>query len=434
MQCGFFECDITPAFGSIIPGDFGARRCNEILDPLFVRAMACSSGKESAAIAVIDACGIYGEDVCKIVKRVTECIPIPAENIMIMATHTHSGGPTLNWGEEVIADPAYMDMLIAKTADAIVSAWNKKEESELYLGKELLDDISFIRVFKMKDGSLKTNPGYQNAHLIDEPTTTIDPDVFVLGAKQNGKFAGAIVNFACHPAVVYTRQISGDFISILSNEMKALYGDDFITLFVNGACGNINHVNPFQPETYEEGRHIYMGKRLAETVHQALNTAEPIDSEIKSATDTVTVRYRKPSDEQLLAAKRHMDSLGDNLIHSTYLEDPEYMETFFAMQTLNIQADKHTVRPIFLQILKIGPVALFAIPCQMFVQFGKKVKNACCDTAFVAIFANDYCGYVPTAECMKDGVYEARLATSSALEAAAGEIVTDAAIALYEKM
>lgn len=45
---------------------------------------------------------------------------------------------------------------------------------------------------------------------------------------------------------------------------------------------------------------------------------------------------------------------------------------------------------------------------------------------FVSAFANDYCGYVPVPECMREGVYEARLATTSALESSAGEKITDA--------
>ena len=33
MKCSFFELDITPPLGSIIPGDFAARYASEILDP-----------------------------------------------------------------------------------------------------------------------------------------------------------------------------------------------------------------------------------------------------------------------------------------------------------------------------------------------------------------------------------------------------------------
>ena len=62
------------------------------------------------------------------------------------------------------------------------------------------------------------------------------------------------------------------------------------------------------------------------------------------------------------------------------------------------------------------------------------MKKACGGTAFISAFANDYCGYVPTPECMVPGVYEARLAPTSALEPAAGALLTDAMLKLYDRL
>lgn len=51
MEVGFFEKDITPHLGSIIPGGFAARYAAEVLDPLLVRAAVFKSGESSVAIA-----------------------------------------------------------------------------------------------------------------------------------------------------------------------------------------------------------------------------------------------------------------------------------------------------------------------------------------------------------------------------------------------
>jgi len=72
--------------------------------------------------------------------------------------------------------------------------------------------------------------------------------------------------------------------------------------------------------------------------------------------------------------------------------------------------------------------------CQIFVEFGKKIKKNCAKYSFISAFANDYLGYVPTPECMKEGVYEARLAPTSALESEAGDKICDAVINLYNKI
>lgn len=432
LKCGFYELDITPPLGSIIPGDFRARYAETIQDPLFVRAFAVKSDSASLAIASVDAVGITEDITLRIRERVCARIPMDPDSIMVMATHAHGGGPTLNWGEEVVRNEAYIDMLVCKAADSIVTAWIRAEEAALSIGKETVTDISFIRVYHMKDGSMKTNPGANNPN-IDRPTTTIDPEVLVLAAKLGDRYIGGVVNFANHPAIVADTRISGDYVSALSARLKEIYGPQFVTVFINGACGNINHVNPFDPQTRLPGREKVVGTRLAEKVASAIeNAAVMEDTTLVSKCGSTAVKFRKPSAEYLLEAKKAFDRLGNGLIDSVP-GTPDYVTTFFALQAFQIQADKRTQRQLALQVFRIGSCYIFGTPCQIFVQFGKRMKQACQGHAFVSAFANDYCGYVPTPECMVPGVYEARLAPTSALEPAAGDKLTEAVIGLYEQ-
>lgn len=145
--------------GSIIPGAFGARYAQTIQDRLFVRAFVARSQGSGLAIASVDACGITADITQHVRKSVCSWIPIEPEQIMVVATHAHGGGPTLNWGEEVVRSEEYIRLLTDKAADSIVTAWHQAKESDLITGKEILEDVSFIRVYHMKDGGLKTNPG-----------------------------------------------------------------------------------------------------------------------------------------------------------------------------------------------------------------------------------------------------------------------------------
>ena len=430
LKLGFYELDITPPLGSIIPGDFRARYAATIQDPLYVRAVAVRSEAMSLAIVSVDTVGITLDITRRIRERVCQYIPMTPENIMVMATHAHGGGPTLNWGEEVVRNEAYLDILVAKAADSIVTAWNRAEASELFVGKETVTDISFIRVYHMKDGTLKTNPGANNPK-IDRPTTTIDPEILVLAARRGDAYIGAIVNFANHPAIVADTRISGDYVSALSTRLKEIYGPQFVTVFINGACGNINHIDPFDSETRLPGREKVVGVKLAEKVASAIASAAPMtDNTLACAGNTVTVKLRKPTVEYLQEAKKIFENLGDGLVDSVP-GTPDYITTFFALQAFQIMADKRTRRELTLQLFRIGSCYISGTPCQIFVQFGKRMKDACKGLAFISAFANDYCGYVPTAECMVPGVYEARLAPTSALEPAAGDILTEAMIRLY---
>jgi neutral ceramidase len=433
MKCGFYEADITPPLGSIIPGGFGARYSTDVLEKIYARAFYCEDKGKSAAIVVIDACGITLDITRRIRKRVCSFIPMSENEIMVIATHTHTGGPTLNWGEEVVTDPFYLDLLVSRAADAIICAYNRAQSAQLLVGHESLTGVSFIRIYRMKDGGLKTNPGIKNREQVLEPFGEIDPDVGVLLAVCDDRPIGAIVNFACHPAINSGTKTSADFIGVLSDEMKVQFGNEFVTLFINGACGNINHINVFDEETFKPDRQVVVGREIAKKVISAIGSSVPAGEEILQIDKTIQVRLRKPAAEDLLKAKNHFDSLGDSLPQSTP-QKPGYVETFFALQAFQIAADKRVERDVYLQLIKIGDVCIVGNPCQMFVEFGRKVKQQLGQHVFFSDFANDYCGYVPTPECMVPGVYEARLAPTSGLERAAGDIICDALIQMYNEM
>lgn len=184
MRCGFYETDITPSIGSIIPGGFAARYVSEILDPLFARAFVAVTENKALAVVSIDACGITQDITQRIRERAAKFTSILAEDIMVMATHAHGGGPTLNWGEEVVREERYITELVNKAADAVIIAWKRAEEAEVFVGKTEVQGISFIRIYRMKDGSYKTNPSSKEPEKIDGPYTSIDPELMILYIKK----------------------------------------------------------------------------------------------------------------------------------------------------------------------------------------------------------------------------------------------------------
>lgn len=432
MRCGFFELDITPHLGSIIPGAFKARIAQDVLDPIFVRSVVFGNETTSLAIASVDAVGITADVTQRVRESVCAILPMKPEQIMVMATHTHGGGPVLTWGDYVIKNDQYLDFLVHKITDSIVLAWNKAKESEIMLGREILENACFIRDYRMKDGSVKTHGGAVEDIL--EPLTTIDPEVLVLAIRQDGEYVGAVVNFATHPASVANTQITGDYISVLCAELKRVFGPKFVTVFINGACGNINNSNKMVPETCQRNHRVYVGTALAEKVVAATEKAEPVtDETLACELGGTTVKLRKPDEAKILEAKEFLASKGEEL--ETF--DPSvrgYSQVFFARQTLKAAADLRIHRFIELQIFRIGPCYVFGTPIQMYVQFGKKIKAACEGPAFVSAFSNDYCGYVPTPDCFLPGIYSAKLAPTSCLEVDAGDKICDAAIAMYEKI
>ncbi len=431
LKVSFCEKDVTPSLGMIIPGSFGARFSDGVVKPLMARVMCVSDGNRTTALAVVDACGLYKDVTARIRQRVSEKIQLPAESVMIMATHSHSAGPTLNWGEEIHVDPDYIDMLVLRTSDAIIEAYGNMKESTIKFNSGELQGVSFIRVFEMRDGSLKTNPGRGNPDII-KPACELDAGFSVAYVEQEGKSVGAIINFALHPAIVMGTKSHGDYISCVSEEMKKKFGDDFITLFINGACGNINHINALGKTRPGPGIHEVIGTKIADYAISLYSSAKSCDGDVSYASSPIRLRRRRASAEQLVAAAEYLDSFGDSLEDAGPLTDG-YKETFFALEAMRSRIDRTIFTDTELQAIKIGNVYIYGVPAQIFCEYGVKIKKNA-EFSMVSAFANDYIGYIPTPECMKPGVYEARLATTSRHLPSAGDEICEAMKKLHKEL
>ena len=431
FKCAFYEKDITPPIGSIIPGDFGARFSDGVLKSLMTRVFVASDGLKTCALAVVDSCGLYADVAKGIRENIAKRCEISPDAVMVMATHSHSAGPTLNWGEQIRIDPQYIDMIITRTSDAIIEAYNNLTPASFLSNKSVLEGISFIRIFRMKDGGLVTNPGVHNPEIL-EPACEIDREISVAYVISENKPVGAIINFALHPAIVCGTKSHGDYISIISEEMKKKFGRDFITLFVNGACGNINHINPFDEKTVANGIHEEIGKKIADCAFALYDSAKETNGYISFARAPLMLRRRRATAEMLTNAANYLDAFGDEL-ENAGPDSKGYKETFFALEAMRSRCDRNIFTTTELQAIRICGMDIYGVPAQIFCEFGVKIKKNS-DFGMVSAFANDYIGYIPTPECMKPGVYEARLATTSRHTESAGDEICEAMKSLHSKL
>lgn len=424
MRAGFHITDITPPLGVHLAGHFVDRPANEIHDPITARALVLDDGNSRAALLGADLVGIPEQIAAEARDLITDQTGIPPEATMIWATHTHAGPELgdLGWSPQ---SPQYNKLLPGMLAGAVVAAAHNVCDitARFAIGTE--DRISFNRRYRMRDGTVQTNPGVGNPAVaaVDGP---IDPDVGVLLLDCDGRTAGALVNFACHLDVIGSgnHSYSADFPYFMHEALGAVYGPDFCSIFANGACGNLNHINVFAARRQGGFDHArLMGRTLAGEVLKADFLAEPIElAPISCASEQVELQLRQFSDEEIAQFRSDLD---DPEFASSRVSSGNFARGRAERALAIVEAGISSQR-VEVQVIRLGELALVAIPGEYFVEFGLQIKQ--CSPAgatFLIELANGSIGYIPTRAAFEGGAYEG---SSARFDAAAGETLAAAAL------
>lgn len=436
LKAGFWETEITPPLGCFIPGYYTPRFAEGVRDKLYAKAIAVSDGENTVAMMCVEAIGISIELTEKIIARASSYSGVPADNISVSSTHTHTGLPC---EDDELEDKEYNEMLIRLGGDCIANAVQHMEEVNIKFGKGYVDSIAFNRVYKMKDGKYQTAPEIGDEGVL-EPSGPIDPELCVLYIEDSeGNAKGAVINYACHPDVVKGSKFSGDWPSILSYEMKDKFGRDFVSLFVNGACGNINHVDVMNAKDYPPSEHyIKMGKIVAKEAISAIASAKEINgSEVKAKKEYLKIKSGEFDPEKLAEAK-HLNETVELKISDEPLAlgagDQLMADLIIAKKLLKFYDERTEYGKLCVQAIKIGDVYFYAMPGEPFVQFGLQIKaNSPSEKNIIAEISNGPAGYLPLEDMFFDSVYESRR-TSAYYEKKAGEIVTNRILELAKEL
>lgn len=126
FKAGAAVVDISPTnFPVIVNGGFLEALAKTKVDDLYARALVLDDGKTQIALVVVDSCMMPRDFLDPIKLMVQETTGIPAGNIMISATHTHSA-PAAMGVLGARADEAYKSFLAPQIVRAITLAHKNK--------------------------------------------------------------------------------------------------------------------------------------------------------------------------------------------------------------------------------------------------------------------------------------------------------------------
>ena len=445
LRAGAFAVDVTPQeFPVIVYGNTRQTSTSTVVDPLHARCLVLDDGTVRIAIAVVDSCLIPNE-MADEAKRLTEqATGIPANRIMISATHTHSAPSVcsvLKSGE----DEGYKEYLTGRIAQGIRKAQENVAPARIGWGVGKDPANVFCRRFMMKPGTARTNrfggskndqaqmnPGYENPNAVG-PTGPADPDVSILSVQTPGGRPIALLgNYSTHYAGAPT--ISDDYFGVFASRIGELIGAQgvsppFVGIMSNGTSGDANCCGFANPR--REYDRFTVGRDTAQAAFEAYKTIQYYDwVPLAMAESQLVLDVRMPSDEELALAKETLAKLGDELPAAIPITGPEV----YAQEAV-ILSKMPSTRPVNLQAIRIGELGIATFPNEVYGVTGLDIKEKSpLKPTFNISLANGYAGYLPPPDQFPLGGYTTWRARSSCLEVEAEPKIKAEALSLLNKV
>jgi len=327
-------------------------QCLGVHDPLSVRALALRSGGTTVVLAVVDVIGLQRPHLQRL--RQAAALPgVPAPNILIGATHNHSGPDLMGiWNGSPPKYREYFDrqvvaclrQAVARLAPATVAAARFDLPPRMVINWRNLDQL---------------DPTGQ-ALIFRTPT---------------GQTVATLVNFACHAEVMNTHKqyISADFPGALRRHLEQEFGGT--ALFANGALGGM--VSPAVDDkttTWDDVERF--GRTFAQAAITALRQATPVTGKLTFKSREIVLPVDNPRYRDLALKIGRKDMLGGKVT-------TEVAE------------------------LRLGPVQLVTIPAELLPKVGLQLKAMMDgEFKFQLGLTNDELGYIIPPEAFDPKRYE----------------------------
>lgn len=446
FRAGAATSNITPRIGTSINGLFQDRSIQHVHDDTHARCLVMDDGQTCLAIVVMDLCMVTRDILDKAKARAHAATGIPVSNMLISATHAHSAGTAVALFQSN-PDPWYVSFLSDRAADAIIRAYNNRIPARIGWAVGHEPGQVFNRRWKMKPGTampnpfggqdqVKMNPGVANPNLL-EPAGRTDAEVPVIAVQSlNGAPIAVLANYSLHyVGGTNNNDISADYYGMFAKRIKTLMDADgqatpFVGMMTNGTSGDINNVNVAGEKPSAEPPYQHMKMVADALAAEAYKTILGIKYQnwvsLAAVQQEISLGVRKPDKKEVKRAQDIITAAKDSVL--TTAEEVYARETRF-------MKDYPDRVPVILQAMRIGDLAITAIPAEVFVEIGLelKAKNPF-HPSFTIELANGYNGYLPTPAQHALGGYETWRARSSYLEVQAAPKITETLFSLLEKL
>ena len=441
LRAGAATANITPWLGIPMRGAFrDVTHADAVHDDLLAKALVLDDGTQRIAFVLCDLTMMPRTMMDGVKERIAARSDIPPEHVLLASTHTHSAPATVTIGfmEE---QTAYTAWATRKIADAVEIAAQRLQPARIGFASVAEPRIVFNRRYHMRNGQVHFNPGVGNPDVL-RPAGTTDPEFTLCYVESSaGEPIAALGNYALHYVGTDTgAEISADYFGHFFLAMQHLLGPQTVGLLFNGASGNINNTNVFEPWPHRgHAQAARMARVLAGHALTEIQLMEMHDHvTLGAAAGAFELPRKQTTDEDV--------AIADKVLSGNY----EYAEGPFSAVTgqpiyprwapayareIKVLHTMPQTLTSTIQALRVGPAGFAALPGEIFVEIGLAIKAGSAFTPqFVMSLANDYLGYVATDEQLALGAYETWPSRSAIGGPGTAQAMETTAIALLESL
>jgi hypothetical protein len=224
LRVGAAKVDVTP------PDPALPKNYRGVLDRLWARAVVIENGAARAALITVDAGGLSDAVWQAVTRQVESELGIPAANVLLTATHTHSvpGPPAAGYAGRMVEA-----VRLARQKLAPARVGYGTGESYINVNRQITDP----RTGKWWEGPNREGPSDKTVAVLKFESLTGEPLAVYYNYAVHGVIAGQL------------DEISGDIPGASSRYVEDAFGGNVVAVWSTGASGDQNPI--YFQQTYD---------------------------------------------------------------------------------------------------------------------------------------------------------------------------------------
>ncbi|MBQ7335544.1 MAG: neutral/alkaline non-lysosomal ceramidase N-terminal domain-containing protein [Clostridia bacterium] len=394
LQLGIGREIITPAVGGTLCGYEPDHHSESVADNLTVTAFFFQKGNINALMISATVCEIQTALCNRLLAGLETEFGIPKSNIILCATHTHSG-PNLmgeyGWGE---IDMEYCESIfIPRLHAAVRTAIGHTQPVRMGVGVgESLVGINRREI--KKDGSIA---------LGQNPWGAFDPKMTVLSfADEDDKCVANIIHYGAHcTGAGKNTEITRDWAGVMIDRLEEISGG--ITAFLNGPEGDVGPRLTNGWTTANLQLALELGGVAAQDAVKIYHTVHSYcDAELSVLCAPVAVPLEKriPLEE----AQKEYEKYKANTVNIGAAMNEHYRQVINSYES-NYKEVPYRTFPQ--SLIRLGEVTFVSFPYELFSEIGLRIAREVKNSRVLSLSnANGADGYFVTEDQICRGGYE----------------------------